>query len=177
MEDVEPTNLCVSCRKQFDCNDRGIFERETCDEHEPRQLEDWLKWDKTVRESMVSTCPICFSEHTYDCENNPLLEDITIGHCLDCEAYWCLDCGYIFEVVEKGATCPHFDICDQCPKEQGCLDLGTVIEKECPTCKFYDNGCWLENPADCEHGWAYCCPYDEDFSECPKIEELLQEQM
>lgn len=175
MEDIELTNLCVTCRKQFDCNPKGIFGRETCDEYEPRQLEDWLEWDKAVRADMVGACPICFSEkNTYDCENNPLLEDISVGHCLDCETYWCLDCGYIFEVVEKGITCPHWDICNRCPKEPGGPDVDVVIEKDCPTCKFYYNGCRLENPADCEYGR---CPYDEDFSECPKIEEFLQEQM
>lgn len=177
MEDIEPTDLCETCRKQFDCVEKGIFERKTCDEYEPRQLEDWLEHDKVVREFMVGACPRCSGENTYDCENNPLLENITVGHCLDCETYWCLECSYIFKVVEKEATCPHWDICNRCPKELCCLDLGTVIEKECPTCKFYDNGCRLENPRECEHRWAYRCPYESDFSECPKIEKFLQEQM
>lgn len=177
MEDIAPTNLCETCQKQFDCFKKGIFERETCDEYEPRQLEGLLEQDKFVRGVMVGTCPRCGSENTYDCENNPLLEDITVGHCLDCGTYWCLECGYIFKVVEKETACPHWDICDRCSKEHGYLDLGTFIEMICPTCELYDNGCRLEELLECEKQWRYRCPYDSDVSECPKIEEFLEEQM
>ena len=135
-----------------------------------------LERDRFVRSVMVGTCPECGSENTYDCENNPLLEDNTIGHCLECETYWCLECGYIFEAVEKEATCPHWDICDQCSKEHGYLDLGTFIEKICPKCELYDNGCGLEEPLECEKQWRYRCPYDSDVSGCPRIEEFFEEQ-
>jgi hypothetical protein len=174
MADVEPTNLCVTCKKQLDCNDKGIFQRETCDQYEARQLEDWLEYDKVVRELIVGACPICLGKNTYDCENNPLLQDISIGHCLDCETYWCLDCGYIFHVVEKGTSCPHWDICNQCPDQLGGMDSDTVIETECARCEFYDNGCQLENPRECEHSCPYA--YSPDISGCPKIEEFLAGQ-
>lgn len=116
---IEPTNLCQTCQKQSGCFKKGIFEREACDEYKPWPLKDLLERDKFVRGVMVGACPRCGSENTYDCENNPLLEDNTVGHCLDCETYWCLECGYVFKAMEKGATCPHWDICGSCSKEHG----------------------------------------------------------
>ena len=167
---MEPINLCMTCRKMRECRAKGIFERDTCSEYEPFSLSELLERDRFVQALMVGPCPQCGSEDAYDCENNPLLEDVTVGHCLDCETYWCLECGYVFDKVEKGTQCPHWGICDQCYKEHGYLDVGDFVEKICPTCEHYEDGCLLEDPSQCEKEGEFLCPYHVDVSECPRIE-------
>ena len=177
MEDIESINLCETCRKELDCFKKGIFERETCIEYEPLPLQELLERDKFVREVMVGACPRCNGNNTYDCRNNPAWEDESVGHCLDCETYWCLECGYVFGVVEKGMQCPHWEICAQCTNEHGYLDQIEFMDRICPTCEHYDEGCHLEDPLQCHRQWQFLCPYDGNVSECPKIEELLREQI
>jgi hypothetical protein len=135
-----------------------------------------LERDRFVQSVMVGPCPTCGGENTYDCDNNPLFEDNTVGHCLDCETYWCVECGYVFQKVEKAIECPHWEICRECSQEHGYLGEVEFIEKICPTCEYYDGGCQLEDPMTCEKQWRYKCPYEPDVSECPKIEEFLSEQ-
>lgn len=101
MEAIEPAiNLCAICRKQLNCIKKGIFQREICDQYEAQELEDWLEYDRIVHERIVGACPVCLGKNTYDCENNPFLQNVTIGHCLDCEklgsffnegSYSCID--------------------------------------------------------------------------------------
>lgn len=176
MQDIEPTNLCETCKKQPECFEKGIFARESCTEYEPLPLDQLLERDEFVRGIMVGSCPKCGSEDTYDCENNPLLEDNTVGHCLDCETYWCLECGYVFETVGKGMQCPHWGICAECSDKNGYLDEVEFIEKVCPTCEHYSEGCQLEDPSECEKASQFRCPYDGIVSECPKIQEFLEDQ-
>jgi hypothetical protein len=170
MQQIEPTNLCASCQKQAGCFNIGISERETCIEYEAQSMEGLLAKDKFVQDVMVGHCPKCGGEHTYDCENNRLLEDNTVAHCLDCETYWCLECGYRFETNEKRIECPHWDICCQCSIENGYLNLGELIDNTCPRCNHYNDGCQLEDHSQCE----FICPYDCNIAECPKIEEFLE---
>jgi len=177
MENIEPTNLCETCRKQLDCFQKGIFERETCRQYDALPIGELLERDRFVQAVMVGGCPECGSENTYDCENNPLLEDNTIGHCLECETYWCLECGYVFEKVEKGMQCPHWEICAHCSDEHGYLDDLEFMETICQKCEHYGNGCQLEDPADCDKQRQFLCPYEGDVSECPRIEEFLEEHM
>lgn len=176
MKDMEPTNLCETCRNELECLEKGVFERETCDEYQPLPIGELLARDEFVRAVMVGACPKCGSQDAYGCENNPLLQDGTMGHCLDCETYWCLECDYVFETIEEGMQCPHWAICTQCSDENGYLDPIEFEERFCPTCQYYDDGCQLEDPFDCEKQRHYVCPYEGDVSECPEIEEFLQEQ-
>lgn len=157
------------------CWEKGILERETCSEYEELPLGALLERDEFVRGVMVGTCPRCGSGDTYDCDKNPLLEDETIGHCLDCEAYWCLECGYLFETVKQEMECPHLGICAECSEENSYLDFDEFMEKVCPTCEYYDEGCQLEDPSKCEKEAEFVCPYGSDVSECPRIESFLQE--
>jgi len=170
--------LCDTCRIMPACFQKGIFEREVCDQYEPLSLEELAERDEFQRVVMVGACPMCGSENTSDCDN-PLepIRDPTVAYCLDCETYWCLECGYVFEKAEKGMKCPHWGICAQCSDERGYMDELEFMERICPTCEHYDNGCQLEDPLECEKQWQYLCPYEADISECPKIEEFLQEQM
>ena len=104
IEDTESTTLCGTCQNELDCSKKGIFGLKICVQYEPLSTVE-------IREcSMVKACPECGSENYHDCENSPLLEDYTIGHCLDCGIYWCLECGYVFESVEEGIECPHWEI-------------------------------------------------------------------
>jgi hypothetical protein len=169
-QQIEPTNLCETCQKQRACFHKGISERETCTEYKGFAIEELLDRDKNVRDEMVDACPNCGSKNTYDCENNPLIEDNTIGHCLDCETYWCLECGYEFETIGKGIECPHWDICAQCSQEHGYSDQYEVVNKICPGCDHYRNECQLEDQSQCE----FTCPYGGIISECPQIQELLE---
>ena len=178
MQDIEPTNLCESCRKELECFQIGIFERENCDDYETMSLDELLERDEFIRAIMVGVCPKCGGEDTYDCENNSLLEDNTIGHCLECETYWCLECGYVFESLEEGMKCPHWNICEQCAEKRGYLDHFEFMETICPKCEYYDAGsCLLDDPLECDKQLLYICPFDSDVSECEEIQEFLRKRM
>jgi len=122
---------------------------------------------------MIKACPECGSENYHDCENNPLLEDHTIGHCLDCGIYFCLECGYVFQAVEEGIECPHWEICADCSEEHGYLDQLEFTETICSTCEHYSNGCQLEEPLQCDEQSQLLCPYESAVSICPKIERMF----
>ena len=116
---------------------------------------------------MARACPKCDGTSTR-------VEDSTIGHCLDCAAYWCLQCGYIFGTVVTEIQCPHLRICTQCSDEHGYLDRFEFICRVCPTCEqHHENGCGLENPFECDRQSQFLCPYDSYVSECPRIIEFL----
>lgn len=72
--------------------------------------------------------------------------------------------------------CPHWEICNQCSKEEGRLDITEFNEKICPKCEHYDGGCGLKEPTDCDKQWMYMCDHETDVTECPRIEEFLNEQ-
>ena len=124
-----------------------------------------------VRAAMTKACPECSSQNAFDCVNNPLIEDDTIGHCLDCGIYWCLECGYVFESVEGGIECPHWEICDDCLEEHGYIGQLEFMETICSKCEHYDNGCQLDGPLECGKRWELVCPYEGDVSKCPNIGE------
>jgi hypothetical protein len=175
---MEKNNLCETCWKEPECFlKKGIFERQTCSEYEPMPLDDLLERDEFVRDIMVGACPNCGSENVCDCESYPLLEldDSTVGHCLDCETYWCLECGYVFERIEKGIECPHWAICAECSQEHGYLDVIEFTDRVCSTCERYDD-CPLENLSECEKQSQYMCPYEPNISECPRLKGSLSKQ-
>ena len=176
--DEEPIkiDLCSTCRKEPDCLMERVFDQQTCSEYQELSMGELLERDRFVRALMVGSCPRCGGENTYDCENNPIFKDVTVGHCLDCETYWCLECGHLFYEVEIGSQCPHWAVCHECSREHGYLDRDEFIEKICPTCEHYDDGCELEDLSKCEKEDEVICPYEADVSECPRIEQLFEEQ-
>ena len=122
-----------------------------------------------VSVAMNKACPECNSQNAYDCLNNPLIEDSTIGHCFDCGIYWCLECGYIFESVEERMECPHWEICDECLEEHGYIDQLEFIETVCSKCEQYDNGCQLDDLLQCDKRRELVCLYECDVSKCPNV--------
>ena len=172
-EDIEPTTLCGTCQRELDCSQKGIFGRQICVQYEPLPTVELLERDSFVEAAMVKACPECGSENYHDCENSPLLEDYTIGHCLDCGTYWCLECGYAFESVEEGIECPHWEICDDCLEEHGYIGQLEFMETICSKCEHYDNGCQLEDPLQCDERCQSICPYESAVSICPRIEKML----
>jgi hypothetical protein len=174
IEDIESTTLCGTCQKELNCFQKGIFGRKICVQYEPLPTVELLECDSFVGLAMVKACPECGSENYHDCENSPLLEDYTIGHCLDCGIYWCLECGYVFESVEEGMECPHWEICADCSDEHGYLDQLEFTETICSTCEHYDNGCQLEDTLQCDERSQLLCSYESTVSICPKIEKMLR---
>jgi hypothetical protein len=171
IEDIESTTLCGTCQKELECFQKGIYGRKICVQYEPLPTDELLERDSFVLvAAMVKACPECGSENTHDYKTNPLLEDNTIGHCLDCGIYWCLECGYVFESVEEGMECPHWEICADCSDEHGYLDQLEFTETICSTCEHYDNGCQLEDPLECDKRRQFACPYEGAVSQCPKVE-------
>ncbi len=59
-----------------------------------------------VRVVTVGNCPACNSNRTNDCETIPHVEDITVGICIDCLKFWCLECGALFK--EGQTICDHW---------------------------------------------------------------------
>jgi hypothetical protein len=139
---------------------------------------------------MVGPCPRCESNNTHDCSkveyvadvnderlvrmgsDCPMAEeidDITIGHCDDCNYLWCLECGN--ELPEGEMVCSHWSICGDC---------GRTLEypDDCPSKDEAESGeLLLVNPCLCECPYIdRCtkCPYDDDISRCPKIKEELK---
>jgi hypothetical protein len=174
MNNLKTTNLCTTCENMPECCEVGILERETCTDYEPRPLDDLVEADKFVNEVMAGSCPKCGSDNTSDCENDPILKDNTIGHCQDCGAYWCLECGHIFKRAKKGMECPHFQICAECSEENGYLKDDEFMEKICSSCENCNDGCQLEDPSECEKAEQSQCPYGCDVSECTEIQGWLQ---
>jgi len=63
------------------------------------------------RQVFIGDCPVCGSDNTDDCEDTEI-DDTTVGRCLDCKTFWCLECN---EVLQKGqAECDHWEVCEQC---------------------------------------------------------------
>lgn len=175
---MEAANLCETCRKLPQCFLRGISEQETCNDYTPLSLDELAQRDEFVEAVTVGRCPQCESASTYDCDSplELIIKDSTVGYCLDCETYWCLECGYIFGAVRKWMECPHWQICAECSEENAYLDMDKFIEKVCPTCEHYAAGCQLEDPSQCEKQDEFMCPYCSDVSECPRIQAVFKEQ-
>jgi len=171
--DAESTTLCAFCKWGLECSQKGISGREICIQFAQLPTVKIVEHDSSMEATMVKVCPECSSENCHDCEANPLLEDYTIGHCLDCGTYWCLECGYLFESVKEGMECPHWEICIECSDERGYLEKSEFEETICSTCEQYDKGCQLEDSLQCDEQSKLLCPYESTVSVCPKIEKLL----
>jgi len=166
-------NLCETCRKEPECFAKGIFERERCEQYEPLSVEEQLERDESVNAIMVGPCPKCGGENTVDCENEPSIDDITVGACLDCKVHWCLECGYVLKDREE--KCPHWGFCADCSAKNSYLSESEFMDKVCPTCEHYKNGCQLEDPSQCDKETQFLCPHEEDISNCPKLRRHLKQ--
>ncbi len=102
----------------------------------PKDLQEYLfrtaeqadTVEEFLRSTMVGDCPICGSRNTCDGEESALAH-VTVGTCLDCDTFWCLDCG---EVLKAGQEiCDHWQICNNCNESPayGC----EISILECPS--------------------------------------------
>ncbi len=148
-----------------------------------------LERDFFISQIMVGDCPKCGSKNTHDCEgpdfyldsNSPKqvvktgsecgvareLEDPTIGHCDSCDHLWCIECGSMLAIDDK--ACGHWAVCEECSKENGYMTPDETVEKICPHCEHWKDGCQLEDPSECDKTLEYECPHQEDISECPTV--------
>ena len=178
MKDTESESLCDSCRKMAECFIKGIFERDECIDYDSMSLDELAEQDEFLRAIFVGDCPVCHSENTTHCDT-PLeqVRNITIGNCFDCGAYWCTECGFVFKSAQSDRKCPHINICAKCSEENGYLDYVEFLQKFCPTCENYSNGCRLDPDQACHIEGQYVCPFKSDILDCPTIEEFLEEQV
>jgi hypothetical protein len=83
-----------------------------------------------IRRIAAEACPRCGSSQTEDCGDDPLIDDDAVGHCWDCDLFWCSECG---EVLDAAASlCPHWAVCDECDADQDEHGCG-VMTSECDT--------------------------------------------
>lgn len=176
-------NICVACGKRLGCLQEGISERENCPDFQPLSseavskklsTEEQLAATEFMESLMVGSCPECGSKEVTDCRHEPAIDDICVGACLACGIHWCLECGYVFKKEER-KRCPHWEFCGVCSAENGYLTLDEFMEKVCPTCEHYDEGCRLEDPSKCDKESQLRCPYEAAPSECPKFGKYLKE--
>jgi len=137
---------------------KGIIEKDRCGEFEPLSLEEIMDRQRFISQIMVGPCPACGSENTVDCEGDPAIEDLTVGHCFECSVFWCIECG---KVLEGSFCCEHWAICRECSEEHGYMMLDEFMDKICPKCEYWADGCTLEDPTECEHEYEYQCPYEQ----------------
>ena len=67
--------------------------------------------EEFVNMIMVGPCPKCESVDTRDCEDDPEIDDPTIGRCGDCGQLWCCDCDETFDNSASAAVhdCPFWE--------------------------------------------------------------------
>lgn len=146
-----------------------------------------LRRDSFISSIMVGKCPNCGGANTHDCESEKFeyskitkeimktgskcwasqkIDDITIGHCDDCNFLWCLECGS--PISEDKTVCSHWAICGDCGKDW-------EYPENCPSKDEAESGELLVNPCllgcpdlkECSK-----CPYDLDIGMCPSIQEF-----
>lgn len=166
-------SLCESCRRRPECLKEETLKDDKCKDYEPLSIEAQLEREEFVNAMCVGGCPKCGSENATDCENEPSIEDNTVGACLECRTHWCLECGYVFK--EGAMTCPHWGFCDACHAKEGYLTSDEFVDKVCPTCAHFDEGCQMDEPSECKKGDDFMCPYRMDISDCPKLGRHLEE--
>ena len=148
-------------------------------------LRERLDQNYFVNQFLVGDCPKCGSPNTHDCEaltfeQSPLdpkelirtgsdcgvameIDDITVGHCDDCDYLWCLECGS--QLYVDSPNCTHWELCEACGRT---MDFP-------PSCDFreeVESGELLEDP--CLLGCPFIdecsrCPYTMDVRDCPTI--------
>lgn len=76
--------------------------------------------EEFVNQIMVGDCPTCGSSNTDDCEDDPDIDDISLGRCFDCGQVWCPDCGELFKKKQSiDHDCPAWEEFDFDDDEQG----------------------------------------------------------
>ena len=159
------SSLCENCRNFVECFFKGVSDKDKCADFDPLTLEEILERDRFVSRIMVGPCPKCGGENTVDCDGDPSISDPTVGHCLECDAYWCIECK---KTLKDPFKCGHWAICEACSKQNGYMPLDEFMDEICQKCDFWEDGCTLENFEECEH-IQYRCPHESNPSECPKI--------
>ncbi len=172
---MKKANLCDTCWKRTDCFSKGIFKRDECNDYDPMSLDDLTERDKFINEIMVGPCPKCGSANTSDCESSLELtiNDPTLGNCLDCGIYWCSECGCIIEGATTGIICEHWGICEECHIENDYVSIGEFLDRICPSCENYHDGCQLEDPSECKKEHELCCPFRGAIYECSRIKDFV----
>ncbi|MGB7346264.1 MAG: SEC-C metal-binding domain-containing protein [Pirellulaceae bacterium] len=117
----ETAKRCPHCEAKVDdapsAEDAAML-MELFQEMDPRMI-DTMK--QMVEESengedflnriMVGPCPTCDSDNTGDCEDDPEIDDPSIGRCFDCSQLFCCDCDELFKTDANAAAhnCPIWD--------------------------------------------------------------------
>jgi hypothetical protein len=169
-EDIERSAF-VSSIMVGDCPNCGSENVHDCSK------EEFILGSRSTREDAETVEGIKIAKDVVkvgsDCPMALKLDDPCIGHCDDCNYLWCLECGS--ELTMENPNCGHWGICCKCYEEHGYLGLDEVMEKICPRCEYWRDGCQLEDPSECEKTKPYECPYEANISECPTIREWSQE--
>lgn len=66
--------------------------------------------DELIRSIFVGSCPKCESDNTGDCEADPEIDNPLVGHCMDCNYYWCTECGRMLDPTNPDCPCWDEDI-------------------------------------------------------------------
>lgn len=53
----------------------------------------------------VGSCPKCESEKTANCENDPEIDNLIVGRCMECGHLWCTICGKPLEKPTSECPC------------------------------------------------------------------------
>jgi hypothetical protein len=64
-------------------------------------LDESATADEFVDRIFVGDCPKCGSHDTGNCENDPEIEELLVGRCLQCGQLWCTEC---LRLLEPGST-------------------------------------------------------------------------
>ena len=159
-------SLCDKCRKFAECFLEGVGERDNCEYFDPLSFDEIVERERFISAVMVGSCQACGSDNTVDCDGDPSIDDPTVGHCLDCNTYWCIECG---KILKEPFKCGHWDVCEACSKEKGYMSPDEFYDKVCPKCEHWKGECTLGFIDECEQMYMYRCPYEFDVSECPRI--------
>lgn len=130
---------CKFCKMKFEAqpqldhdelvqllNDAGV---DADLQEEMRQLaQDAGSADEFANSIFLGDCPKCGSKKVENCDEVKGIENVTVGHCLDCGLFWCSECGYHLKKGEK--ECPHWKVCGKCPDEDDCPYIVDATECE-----------------------------------------------
>jgi hypothetical protein len=152
-------------------------------------LEEQLSRTLFLNMFLVGECPRCGSNNTHDCEAqhfevNPLdpreliktgsscgvaqeVDDITVGHCDDCDYLWCLECGA--ELSIDSPVCIHWKICEECGKTLEYPE-DCIFKEEAEAGELLVNPCLPDCPKleECPK-----CAYIVEVYNCPKIRAIM----
>jgi hypothetical protein len=120
--------LCWSCRKEIPDTAKRCQYCEAAVEPEPSEedidaveglldnmspdvmselqavFEESESGEDFVNRIMVGQCPACGSANTSDCGDDPEIDDVDIGRCVDCGQLWCIVCD--LPLREDQLECP-----------------------------------------------------------------------